>query len=127
MLQSYGVDPTRVSVHINAEDVTIDINKAVPASLILNELLSNALKHAFPGERKGEIVIDFRIKDDNNIITFSDNGVGLPEAVTFDHPKTLGMQLLKGLTHQLDGTISVDRTGGTKYTIIFPADSGEGG
>jgi len=127
MLQSYGVDPTRVSVHINSEDVTIDINKAVPCSLIINELLSNAFKHAFPGERTGEIVIDFRKKDEKNIIRFSDNGVGLAEAVTLDHPETLGMQLIKGLTHQLNGTISVDRTGGTKYTIIFPADSDEGG
>ena len=70
-------------------------------------------------------MIDFRIEDDNDIIGFSDNGVGLPEAVTFDQPATLGMQLLKGLTHQLNGTISVDRTGGNKYTIIFPANSEE--
>jgi len=80
-----------------------------------------------PGEHKGEIVIDFRIEDDNDVIRFSDNGVGLPEAVTFDHPATLGIQPLKGLTHQLNGTISVDRTGGTKYTLIFPADSEEEG
>ena len=81
----------------------------------------------FPDENKGGIVIDFRIEDDNDIIRFSDKGVGLPEAVTFDHPATPGMQLPKGLTHQLNGTISVDRTGGNKYTIIFPADSEEDG
>jgi PAS domain S-box-containing protein len=125
--QSYTIDPGQVGLRIDAGGVAIDIGKAVPLSLIVTELLSNALKHGFPDGRKGEIAIAIRPVDRNLVLTFSDNGIGLPETVSFDKGDTLGMRLLAGLTRQLSGTIAVDRTGGTAFTITFPVSDEESG
>ena len=121
LFESYQVDPGRIALHLTAEHAFLHIDKAVPCSLIINEMLSNSLKHAFPGGRKGEISIDFKKEDTTFILVYHDNGVGIPEGVTFDRKESLGMQLIGGLTKQLGGTIRLDRTGGTTYTVIFPA------
>ena len=126
VFHSYNVNPLQIGLIIDAEGIMVGIDKAIPLSLIINELLTNALKYAFPGNRKGEIYIEIRQKDENLILTFSDNGIGLSPSVTFDKQDTLGMALLAGLTHQLGGSISVDRVDGTEYTILFPInDEGE--
>jgi len=121
LFESYKIDPTIVKLHLNAEKAVLHIDKAVPCSLIINELISNSLKHAFPGGRKGVITIDFRKGVDNYILTYSDDGIGIPEGITFDRTDSMGMQLIKGLTKQINGSIALDRTVGTKYTITFPA------
>jgi two-component sensor histidine kinase len=121
LFESYKIDPKIITLHLNAEKAVLHIDKAVPCSLIINEMFSNSLKHAFPGGRKGTIIIDFRKGADNYILTYSDDGIGIPEEITFDRTESLGMQLIKGLTKQIDGSIVLDRTAGTKYTITFPA------
>jgi PAS domain S-box-containing protein len=121
LFESYKVDPNIITLHLNAEKAILHIDKAVPCSLIINEMISNSLKHAFPGGRKGVITIDFRKGADNYIITYSDDGIGIPAGITFDRTESLGMQLIKGLTKQVNGSIELDRTAGTKYTITFPA------
>ncbi|HVP96929.1 PAS domain S-box protein [Methanoregula sp.] len=121
LFESYQVDPGRITLHLNAEKAVLHIDKAVPCSLIINEMISNSLKHAFPGERKGVITIDFKKSGENYIVTYSDDGIGIPDSVTFDRTESLGMQLIKGLTKQINGSIGLDRTAGTKYTISFPA------
>jgi PAS domain S-box-containing protein len=121
LFESYKVDPTVITLHLNSEKAVLHIDKAVPCSLIINEMISNSLKHAFPGGRKGVITIDFRKGADNYVLMFSDDGIGIPEGITFDRTESLGMQLIKGLTKQINGSIELDRTAGTKYTITFPA------
>ena len=98
----------------------LDIDKAVPCSLILNEMISNSLKHAFPNGRTGVITIDLQIKAGNYIMTFSDDGIGIPGDITFERTESLGMQLIAGLVKQINGSIVLDRKAGTKYTITFP-------
>jgi len=120
LFESYNVDPNLITLNLNAEKAVLHIDKAVPCSLIINEMISNSLKHAFPGGRKGTITIDFKKGVDNYILNYSDDGIGIPEGITFERKESLGMQLIKGLTKQIDGSIVLDRTAGTKYTITFP-------
>ena len=121
LFESYQVDPRIVTLYLNAEKAVLHIDKAVPCSLIINEMISNSLKHAFPGGSKGVITIDFKKSGENYIVTYSDDGIGIPDSVTFDRTESLGMQLIRGLTKQINGSIVLDRTAGTKYTITFPA------
>jgi len=120
LLRSYEADSEAVTVEMSVEDSMLDIDTAIPCGLILNELLSNALKHAFPGSRRGRVRIDFRCEEAKTfVLTVSDNGVGLPEDVDIRTASTLGLQLVSTLTDQLRGTVELDRRGGTACTISF--------
>ncbi|MCG2740702.1 MAG: sensor histidine kinase, partial [Syntrophaceae bacterium] len=103
-------------------DVYVDINKAIPCGLILNELISNALKHAFPGDGPGELQIIIRETKNTEIeIVVRDNGIGLPDDVDIHQPRTVGLHLVNGLVkNQLDGQIEVRRDNGTEFRIKFP-------
>jgi two-component sensor histidine kinase len=90
LLQSYGVQPQRIGLHIDAEDVLLDIDTAIPYGLILNELLSNALKYAFPNGRKGEIAIVLHAAPDSLTLSIRDTGVGFPAGLDFRHTDSLG-------------------------------------
>ena len=120
VFDSYNVDKN-IGLRVNADKALIDLQQAVPCTLIVNEMLSNAFKHAFPGGRKGLIEIGFRTEGGNYILSYSDNGVGIPEGITFERTESLGMSLIAGLTRQLRGEIKIGRTGGTQYILTFPA------
>ena len=96
-----------------------NIDTAIPCGLIINELVSNALKHAFPNDRPGEINISFTHDQDVLILVISDNGLGFPEDVDFKKSKSLGLQLVNTLTHQLMGQITLDKTTGSTFTLQF--------
>ena len=105
---------------IDIKDILLDINTAIPCGLIVNELVSNSLKYAFPKGRKGEIYIGLHsAEDDKLILTVKDNGVGLPKGLDFRKTESLGMQLVIMLTEQLDGSIEVDKKKGTTFKITF--------
>jgi PAS domain S-box-containing protein len=120
LFESYQVDPNIIKLQLNLENVFMHINKAVPCSLILNEMISNSLKHAFPKGRTGMITIDVKKKADMYILIYSDDGIGIPEGITFERTESLGMQLIYGLVKQISGSIELERKGGTRYTITFP-------
>jgi PAS domain S-box-containing protein len=126
VFDSYNVDKN-VSLRINTGTALIDMQQAVPCSLIVNEMISNAFKHAFPGGRKGIIEIGFFAEGGNYTLTYSDNGIGIPEGVTFERSESLGMSLIAGLSRQLRGTITVGRERGTQYTLTFSSESGKAG
>jgi two-component sensor histidine kinase/DNA-binding response OmpR family regulator len=116
----YGISSYRINFSINAHEVWLSIHDAIPCGLIINELLSNSLKHAFPEGREGEIKIVLRVINDSHVeFIFSDNGIGLPEDINIEETDTLGLQLVSILTQQLDGTITIDRKFGTTFTITF--------
>ena len=109
-----------IKTDIDVENIVIDINKAIPCGLIINELITNAFKHAFPNGQNGKITITMNQHDKNSyILIISDNGIGLQENLDFKKTESLGLQLVTGLVRQLQGNIDVDRTTGTKFTIIF--------
>lgn len=119
MFHSYAMDTTRIKLNIDVEDIMLDVNTAVPLGLILNELLSNAMKYAFPDEMGGDIKVDFHRDGDEFILAVSDNGVGLPEDLDFKNTESLGFQLVNNLTSQIGGQIELDRTSGVKFIIRF--------
>ncbi|MBM4241555.1 MAG: PAS domain S-box protein [Euryarchaeota archaeon] len=119
LFDSYNVDPQRIKLKMEMEDVLFNIDTAIPCGLIINELVSNSLKHAFPEGREGEITIKLHDTDGKYMLTISDNGVGFPEDIDFQKTDTLGLQLVNNLTSQIDGTIELDRSYGTEFKIIF--------
>ena len=125
LFRSYGVNPDAITLKINADDVSLGIDTAIPCGLIISELVSNSLKHAFPagkagGDRESEIRINLHADDDNKLtLIVSDNGVGLPRDLDFRNTESFGMHLVNTLTRQLEGTIELDRSGGTAFEITF--------
>jgi two-component sensor histidine kinase len=123
LFQTYKINPGEIDLIIQTGgDVYVDINKAIPCGLILNELISNALKHAFSGDGAGAITVIIRKYDDKEIeIVVGDNGLGLPDDVDIRQPRSMGLHLVSGLVkNQLDGQIEVRRDHGTEFRIKFP-------
>src|SRR5919106_1302438 len=122
ILRSYNVLPQRIALQIRADEVMLDTNQAIPCGLILNELLSNCLKHAFPDERGGEIHIELRSDAAPRVtMIVRDTGTGFPAGTDSYHPQTLGLQLVHSLTEQLGGTLETKSNGGTTFTLTFRA------
>ena len=114
--KSYGINTITVTVEGNA---FLGIDSAIPCGLIINELVSNSFKHAFT-DGKGEIKIDIHSYTDTVELVVSDNGVGIPDDINFRESKSLGLRLVTILAEdQLNGTISLDRSGGTAFHITF--------
>jgi len=97
----------------------IDINKAVPLGLILNELITNALKHAFPDDREGEVKIKFAKKGSRYDLMISDDGIGFPKDLDFRKAESMGLVLITSLVNQIDGEIKLDRSKGASFKIRF--------
>jgi PAS domain S-box-containing protein len=121
ILAGYQLGPDRISLKLDIAAISVSIDTATPCGLILNELMSNSLKHAFPGSRKGEIGIVMRQTENGAIdFRFHDNGIGLPEGFDWEKTRSLGLNLVRNLAEkQLDGTIEL-RTGPlTEFIVIF--------
>ena len=101
------------------DDISLNMETAIPLGLIVNELVSNSLEYAFPREKKGEIRTSLKSLNDQFEFTVSDNGIGFPEDLDFRNTKTLGLRLVHMLIDQLDGTIELYRGHGTKFIIKF--------
>jgi two-component sensor histidine kinase/AmiR/NasT family two-component response regulator len=124
LFQVYGVSKERVQLHISAKDIWLGIDTAIPCGLIINELISNSLKHAFPGNRSGNIDIALSMNGGNTYsLVIKDDGMGLPPGLDYNHTESLGLQLVNTLTKQLAGNIEVERQGGTEIKIKFEESS----
>ncbi|MCK9579297.1 MAG: PAS domain S-box protein [Methanoregula sp.] len=123
----YGTDTRRVRLDLVMGKIMVDINTAVPLGLLVNELISNALKHAFPNSREG--IISISGSEENNLISLviRDNGVGMPKDLDWKNTSSLGMRLVTSLVDQVDGTITLDRENGTAYTITLRLNPASGG
>jgi len=120
LFHSYRVDSNIVRLKTDVRDVHLDINRAIPCGLIVNELVSNSLKYAFPEGKEGEISIKFYSNKQGKIIlVVRDKGIGFPEDIDFRNTKSFGMQVVNDLVEQLRGTIELDRKGGTTFKIVF--------
>jgi two-component sensor histidine kinase/PAS domain-containing protein len=106
-------------VFVDVEDILLNIDLAIPCGLIVNELVSNSLKHAFRDGREGEIRVALARDGHNYILTVIDNGPGLPPGVDYRNTPSLGLQLVNLLAGQLDGTVELDCSRGTRFKITF--------
>ncbi len=111
---------------VKMKNIAFNIETAIPVALIINELLSNSVKHAFSDGEKGNIEVD--LFDDNGIYTLSyrDNGSGIPENIDIDKSETLGLQLVRSLVKQLSGTVEINTGNGTEFVIRFKKISTSG-
>jgi two-component sensor histidine kinase len=124
LLLSYGVGAENVTLDVEADTVFLDIDTAAPCGLMLNELVSNALKHAFPDNRKGQIQVGLCADQDGHLaITVDDDGVGFPKGVDAQSSNSLGLQLVHTLVRQLDGHLEMHSGNGTTFSVTFPIPS----
>ena len=117
----------RITIASEIDEVFLGIKEAIPCGLLISEILSNAMKYAFPGDKTG--IITIRLKrggNGNYTLMIRDNGIGLPGGIDFENAATLGMELIRELTKQIKGSISAVSNGGVAYTVQFPADTVSG-
>ena len=119
LTQSYIVDGEPVKIETEVQNIFLNIDTAVPCGLIINELITNSLKHAFPDYMGGSIKIELFNDGEMFILNVQDNGIGFPEDLDFRNTETLGLQLINNLVLQLDGTIEIKINKGTEFNIKF--------
>ncbi|QHE87025.1 sensor histidine kinase [Hydrogenophaga sp. BPS33] len=120
LTEAYGSTSHLIAIEINAHDVKLPINEAIPCGLIVNELVSNALKHGFLGRQRGKIVVDIRELDDKHVVlSISDDGRGIQEDLDLDRTGSLGLQLVNLLTQQLHGELTIQRANPTRFSLRF--------
>lgn len=127
LFQSYGVKSNEVTLNVRASNALLDVDTAITCGLIINELVSNSLKHAFPGDRKGEILISLISENSGKrvkkgpiyTLVVRDNGVGFPKHLDFKKTESLGLQLVDGLIKQLQGALRFSGSPGTAFKIVF--------
>lgn len=120
LVRSYSNTPAAIQLQVDVADVDLDVDTIIPCGLIINELVSNAIKYAFPHQKEQTIEICFHSTPTNQYqLTVTDNGIGLPPEFDFRNTTSLGLQLVCSLAHQLQGTIAVDCTSGTSFSITF--------
>ena len=131
LFQTYRLSGKNIHLSMDLEENALfDMDTAVPLGIIVNELVSNSLKHAFPGRDRGEIRIKLRREENGEYkkegnkstsftLTVSDNGVGIPENLDIEDLDSLGIQLVTTLVDQLDGELELKRNNGTEFAIRF--------
>jgi PAS domain S-box-containing protein len=121
VLRTFGEGTAHININLEIDNVFLDIDIAIPCGLIINELLSNAYKHAFSDRKEGTIGISLHMnKDGQYELQVSDDGIGIPPTIDLETAESLGLQLVNILVkNQLKGTMKMERSSGTHYTIIF--------
>ena len=124
LLEFYSSKTRLITINVISDNITMDIDSAIPCGLIINELVSNAIKYAFPNGNDGNITIRMHQKGENHVLCVEDDGVGFPKDIDFMNPKTLGLQIVHTLTLQLGGNIELENNGFTRFRINFKVKTG---
>jgi two-component sensor histidine kinase len=120
LVRSYRGEQRAVRASVNGIPIQLDIDRASACGLIVTELVTNSLRHAFPQGRSGHIAVQVSVRGEEIVLAVSDDGVGLPEQAKLDASPTFGLQIARALTQQLEGTLEVDTRYGTAYEVRFP-------
>lgn len=119
MLITFGINSDTVSFDVKVNNIFLSVDCAIPCGLIINELVTNSLKYAFPEGRKGHITIDMTYNNSQYTLKIQDDGIGIPDNNQLDKAGSLGLQLVNTLAFQLDAQLELDRSNGTCYTLTF--------
>jgi PAS domain S-box-containing protein len=120
LFMAYGINSTAIDLDIDVRNVFLDINTSIPCGLIINELVSNSLKHAFGGRDRGKIRVVLQPENNSKFkMIVSDDGKGLPKDLDVSRTDSLGLQLVTMLVDQLQGTMQIDRNHGTSFEVVF--------
>ncbi|MGH8537358.1 MAG: sensor histidine kinase [Gammaproteobacteria bacterium] len=125
VLNAYPVDPQRIALKLDVAEVYLDLERAMPCALLVNELVTNAFKYAFPGDRRGEIGLSLKAHGDREaVLTVRDNGVGLPVELDITQAASLGLQLVPLFVDQMHGSLRVEPGPGACFELRFPTSGG---
>jgi PAS domain S-box-containing protein len=123
IFSALGLLNNAVAVKLEVEEILLGVDKAIPCGLILNELITNALKHAFPESRHGIVTVELRRDAPGHVaLSVADDGVGMPANFSFEHSTSLGLSLVYTLVDQLEGTLDIEKGTGTKFLVRFPLE-----
>lgn len=121
LIASYALSPELITLTVSVIDTHLPIDQAVPCGLVVNELISNALKHAFPAKRRGEIRVEMATDQDGQVsLSVVDDGGGIAPDLDIERTSTLGLQLVTLLTDQLGGKLEINRVNPTRFALTFP-------
>ena len=121
LFQSYKVDHDRIQLFSDIDEVTLDVETIIPLGLIINELITNALKYAFEENSKGNINLSLKKEKDQLIFSIVDNGKGLPPNFSLEKSKTLGYRLIKAFSQKLEAALKVEGGNGTRVSLTIPS------
>lgn len=119
LVRSYQLYENKIQIRYTLQHVHLDLDIAIPCGLIINELVSNALKYAYPGDTKGVIEVGLKQKDNIVTLTVADKGIGLPGDLDIENNESLGLQLVLALVEQINAKMEVQNNGGTIFIINF--------
>jgi PAS domain S-box-containing protein len=119
LFRSFAVDAERILLELELAPLVLDVDQSIRCGLIVNELVSNAVKHAFPDGRRGRIVVRLAEQAGEYALSVIDDGIGISTEIDLAHATSLGLQLVSDLTENLGGTLSLARNSGTTFTVTF--------
>lgn len=120
LYNTYSIPMEKIQPVISFRSVYLDIDTAIPCGLIINEVISNSLKYAFPDGRNGRVYINITESEPGEyLLTIGDDGIGIPKEIDFNNAETLGLKLVKILSNQLSGKVNLVRSNGTEFRISF--------
>jgi PAS domain S-box-containing protein len=119
LLYSYNISQDKIRPELDIGEIKLNLETAVPCGLIISELVTNCIKHAFPGKENGILKLKITKLDDKFKLIIQDNGVGFPDNVDYKNTTSLGLQLVNSLVDQINGTLELIKNDGTKFQIIF--------
>jgi two-component sensor histidine kinase len=121
IVQSYSYSSEKIKLQINVDKVSLSLDSSIPAGLIINELVTNSIKHAFPGNRQGNIFFNLRCKNNLVFLELKDDGVGFAEGVDFQNSHSLGLQLVNTLIEQIEADLKFTsgKDTGTEVIVSF--------
>ena len=121
IVQSYSASSEKIKLELNIDKVTLSLDSSIPAGLIINELITNAIKHAFPGSKQGTIIFNLRCENNFVFLELKDNGVGFAPGIDFENSHSLGLQLVNTLIEQIEGQLKFKskKDVGTEVLVTF--------
>ena len=119
LVHTYSINTKKIKLILTLDDLYLNLDSSIPCGLIINEIISNSLKYAFPDNRDGIIFVTLRVDKKTVKIEVGDNGIGIPENIVIKNTQTLGLQLVDTLIEQINGTLILNRKQGTIFSIEF--------
>jgi PAS domain S-box-containing protein len=119
LLHTYIVNNKKIKLILTLDDLLLNLDLSIPCGLIVNEIISNSLKYAFPHNLDGIIFVTLKVESEKVKIEIGDNGIGIPDSIDIKNTQTLGLQLVDTLIEQINGTLTLSRNKGTIFSIEF--------
>jgi len=119
LIDAYTIDTNKIKLSTDIDEISLTIDCAIPCGLIINELVSNAIKHGFPFKQQGDINVSLKNIENKNVLTVANSGVALPDTFDMNSMNTLGMRLINSLSKQINGSITLHKQPITSFAITF--------